>query len=1565
MAVVVPAPPALSCELALFHTTDPLLSNSPVLVFHGPAATIGATSSRIQVHIFTPAGIGSYARLAVSPNSPFYSAVSNLPREEQGDEVCRGLAFGLKKYFVELPETVKKTWCAQVKAPATGWLFGDDHIAVLASRMTRIENVEEVIGSIAEAFGEQRQSWLDVDVVLPPGSIKEPSPKDSAGPEELADPEALRQRYGRYAELIGVLGDATFLPTANMRRAPSKATSVGRSTSFLRQQKESVRMELCEVLDTEESYVGRMKDLQEISRNVGADLKASSQQQLRAVFPEAINSVLAVNLRFVDEFRTVLERTETAALQDIEESSETAADGNHGSREVTGDAQGITAIAKCLCDWLPQFAGPYGQYVKSHAQSAQQLRGLFRTADTALLGALQEIGEQRLTSLLIEPIQRLPRYTLYIDSIVKQLPARHPAMKALLKARDLVSEICTQDDAALRAVNITDKLRSRVSGWPAECEIGGRLVVAADVTDLEAPFAFQGCDATPGMVLVFTDSVLLLEKIDDQAITGRALQSELEAGSFAMQTPTATPGTSHDLRYVKRVKLDACEMTESHGGSVLQLFTRFTLDPTARPVQQPTVDSCHVLRLGGSYEGKASRLVEEMVKAKVECRYSNEERESAKWEVRASDPLADYASMLSAVFEDSDPDFVATRRDCASVRVLVDIDKHSLRPHAGQNGVRTIIALSPMRDGHCRVTIDSIDGVASRDLVAVADLTSLIGKRLAAFTASRFAIEEPSITACLLGKFARTIASLDLHVRHSDQDEDQRQAAIDERLRRPKSPRKLLANFLASTGPGSQPPGFMKKDLPPLPPPGQLPRTRLAEQMPSKPPSRESRPSSKEQATPRSLACMRSTDQLSNPHKRFEETFSAYVLALQSRKGNIVGRSLKMRATADQLAVNELYNSLLEDPNLMVLAAQATVDVLFAAFEKFLNVAWREQIGQIVPFAVMQGIQMKAETLFPTDFDDYFRATLSTLPPQNQRAFKAIMKLLADLLDGTGNDGDRGVLTAAFAEVLVTEGNPHEFIALIDRFVDDTETYFGEPLEEAQRSGDGPGSIHKRARSVNSASISSNTSSLRKKFGFGTLSRTNSKSEEESKVASVWRTLSKSTRGGEASPMNSMTRATLARALSTEIDVRGTSLRPASQDGPSLKPSAFDDVAALTGPASTQNLGLSTIGEHPSFIPTGPPRKKRRSSLSDLKAMNESQKLQSWMSPSPQRPILAQRQTDDKSLPASPMPSTPSSKGGSGRYGSPLRETPRSRLPSSFRKENSPADKAFGMVAPLRPRDSSKQLDEVIITSRPMSSIPTLAPKTASPHKAPSPAPRVGLSERAGAGNIVKRPSPPPEKAYKPAVTAVLPPQPTPTKKLRMGSPQKLRERLQNEQSSLAAAQTSLQDELSKIGDELTATPSRIGSIRASRTTPSSHNVRHSANLAAGTGITGISSSQPSTMDLAQRVLKLEAQLASHIDTARARLDAVQAELSASLTVSETKCKKLDELYREANGENEALYARFNEELGRVLRAVKGGEGVEELRRKVREGQEEVGRLKREGGRLKRENVGLRAQLRE
>jgi len=50
--------------------------------------------------------------------------------------------------------------------------------------------------------------------------------------------------------------------------------------------------------------------------------------------------------------------------------------------------------------------------------------------------------------------------------------------------------------------------------------------------------------------------------------------------------------------------------------------------------------------------------------------------------------------------------------------------------------------------------------------------------------------------------------------------------------------------------------------------------------------------------------------------------------------------------------------------------------------------------------------------------------------------------------------------------------------------------------------------------------------------------------------------------------------------------------------------------------------------------------------------------------------------------------------------------------------------------------------------------------------------------------------------------------------------------------------------------------------------------------------------------------------------------------------------------------------------LGKVLKGVKGGTGVEEMRKKMGEAVEEGARLKKENVRLKRENLGLRAQLR-
>ena len=60
----------------------------------------------------------------------------------------------------------------------------------------------------------------------------------------------------------------------------------------------------------------------------------------------------------------------------------------------------------------------------------------------------------------------------------------------------------------------------------------------------------------------------------------------------------------------------------------------------------------------------------------------------------------------------------------------------------------------------------------------------------------------------------------------------------------------------------------------------------------------------------------------------------------------------------------------------------------------------------------------------------------------SQECFLSRANRYRSLLDASGNDGDRGALIASFTEVLVLDGNPHDYITLLDRLVDDYDTLF-------------------------------------------------------------------------------------------------------------------------------------------------------------------------------------------------------------------------------------------------------------------------------------------------------------------------------------------------------------------------------------------------------------------------------------------------------------------------------------------------------------------------------------------
>lgn len=210
-------------------------------------------------------------------------------------------------------------------------------------------------------------------------------------------------------------------------------------------------------------------------------------------------------------------------------------------------------------------------------------------------------------------------------------------------------------------------------------------------------------------------------------------------------------------------------------------------------------------------------------------------------------------------------------------------------------------------------------------------------------------------------------------------------------------------------------------------------------------------------------------------------------------------------------------------------------------------------------------------------------------------------------------------------------------------------------------------------RSMNTSSMTSNASSFRKRFGFGTLSRENSKHESESRVGNVWRALSKKASTEGLSAPSSLSKSFLSRSRSTDNDHRKPATsRPTSQDRPTST-NSYDEVHSRPGSAHNTVSKLSTIGEGATETNQQLPKKKRRSSLSDLHALNESG-ITSFGSPAgtPRSRMpdngISPFQTGRMAL-RTPSPTKP-------KYSSPL-GSPARQLGSPTGKENSPSVSAL------------------------------------------------------------------------------------------------------------------------------------------------------------------------------------------------------------------------------------------------------------------------------------------------
>jgi hypothetical protein len=351
----------LAALSAIFNSSDPptiYYAEDPpylprILIFYWPIQAVGslASTSRIRTTILSAAGFKSFTAFSVAPSSGYYSAVHKLPDDKQRDDVARGIAFALCRYFCEVPADVKNAITDDNLKEGVGLKWGQTHAAQITCRMNRVINVDEVVDAL-KPFSKDRPSSPSTPS-KPLTSIRKTRP--SFIPSE---------RGTAPSRLAQMTTPARRVPSGH-RSTPSSSAQSSKKTAATPAQKlsseqlESLRFKMCEFVDTEDRYISRLQQLIDLVTDQGRTPKSlsnkftntSKQKTVNAMiqFPSLLDQIRDLNLAFLDDVEAALQTTEETALAFLDQAGRST-----GLSPPTKDPIGVYAFAKVLLNHFPK-----------------------------------------------------------------------------------------------------------------------------------------------------------------------------------------------------------------------------------------------------------------------------------------------------------------------------------------------------------------------------------------------------------------------------------------------------------------------------------------------------------------------------------------------------------------------------------------------------------------------------------------------------------------------------------------------------------------------------------------------------------------------------------------------------------------------------------------------------------------------------------------------------------------------------------------------------------------------------------------------------------------------------------------------------------------------------------------------------------------------------------------------------------------------------------------------------------------------------------------------------------
>ncbi|KAF8446975.1 hypothetical protein BDZ91DRAFT_803284 [Kalaharituber pfeilii] len=1108
----------------------------------------------MESHIFTIAGYKHYPRLMLNHTNPAYqSAVSYLSTTKQGSELHRGLAITIMRFFMEMPHKLR--YVAQeynlqndkMNNKYDNWSvipipFEGQHAADLAGRMSQVES-SKFLPDFLVALGSRTLSWLDLDVVVRGGTFK----------SEEEFPPAIKR-------LMKLFGEPTCLPSAKLQRTPS-AYGHSRHKSFVENKDPAVlEREVQDLVLTERNYVSRMHRLlrelvypmRETASSLTVPNAFPTEAELGKLFPPCLDEIIEANTDFSADVDEALEQ------------------------------EGVNGVARVCLQYFPSFKRCYQEYLRASPSFTQLYSQFAKNKSSLFVKMVEEVGEQQLKSWLIDPVQRLPRYTLYIDNILSHVDVGSELFMTLNKARDIITDICSlqSSDSAERSQTI-QRLQGMIPSWPRSLKPQGRLITAVDLYEILPPYNSETSEPLASILLLFHDCVVILRRPKSTTLYARGIMAEVDRPA-SMKTSTASKKEGLDLVFAGWCDLDQAKFVEAEDGAAIWMQHHVDLEDNWTKGGEAGIRKFALLN---AYERKARKFTEEVAIARQERRCANDP--AGLVGIRVKD-INEYTSFWCSLWGNEFEGYRNITKGRGKYVLFLGDQPGSLQGSLEQelaDGFEIVFGLEPVSDERVKFEIHAL-GHATVNISRYKDFWHDFHMNLCCcFLEMNTMDYEPETRApCLLSANERLLKSFNVSY-------DGHATSRLTRKLRPPSPVKLLNQVFGSSvaGSGNSSPTKMAKPV------------LLSSDRVRLPPPRASRAElSDAQQKITLVKDERETLDTSgmSVFVRLEKLVEVYIQGLRTA---VMGHGFNL------MAPPEYYKEQGEASTKEFEACK-----VYTGFVKFFKEEWIDKIGVLVGRKGLTDLLVVYERQeYDSEFLDFFGTFLSEMTPQNRRAFKNIMTFCNELMTPIEED-ERALLLPSFVNLLHLDDADGDDLNFDMRYVrlvyfvafnsealfNDTPRSHDASLENTPVKDKDRDTRVRRAHTVTAVGAASQT--LRKKFnqvagsirGDHQKPRSQDSNENVSRVASVLRNLSKKDRN------RLVTSKSVDEAMGTETI---KPIRPASSDRPLL-------VTAFTSPSNESiTPPLETILGSPvepdNKTSMGPPttrRKKRRSSLSDL-----------------------------------------------------------------------------------------------------------------------------------------------------------------------------------------------------------------------------------------------------------------------------------------------------------------------------------------------------------------------------